>query len=120
MTQRDRQILLRLGLGVGGGVLVFILGYQFFLVPLLDYNRKISSLEEEVKQKELQILGVTRDRGLVSKARPLSLPANPDKANAEYGKYLLPLLRSSGLTDIYVQAPAAVDLKALAAQQGKK
>ena len=117
MTQRDQKTLLMLVLGVGGVGVAFWLLYTYFLSPLALYNGQITSLEDEVEEREeQQVTGVKRDRLMVQKARARSLPASQVKASGDYDKYLRTLLKVSGLTDVDVtNPPPPTDLKAGAA-----
>ncbi len=107
MSQRDQKTVLTLVLGlVGVGVLAVFL-QSWLLGPLAEYDRQISSLEDDVETKDRQILDIKLGKKLVDAARLRSLPASRVKASSEYDRYLVTLLQSSGLTEVGVTGPPA-------------
>ena len=100
---------------LGGGAL--LLGYNLFLVPLLDYGEEIAQLEAENQKKSDQILSILRDKKKLKEWRVLSLPGveslpkvkgprNPAQdrehalvlAQALYVDYLRELIRKHDVT----------------------
>jgi hypothetical protein len=93
----------------GGGAL--IVGYQWFYVPLADYNAKIRKLDQENKLKDEEVMAIWADKKLLDKARLMSLPPKPDLAVSEYSKYLQPLLTQSGLVLDSFTTPSVAEAK---------
>lgn len=112
MTQRDQKIVLSLVLVLVGLGFAFVLLQTWFLGPLADYNRQITSLEDEIDGKDRQRQSILFGRKLFEEKKKISLPASRVKASAEYDRYLVTLLQQSGLTDIGVQGPPPAELKA--------
>ncbi|MCI0740163.1 MAG: hypothetical protein L0Y72_14040 [Gemmataceae bacterium] len=118
MTQREKNLTwILLGIvGVGGG---FFLVHQMFVKPMQDYNRQIATLQDEVDQKDLQLRTVKREKLTLEKWKLMSLPANPDKASAEYGAFLRDVFRNAGVTMENYSGPPAIELKPVGPQAKK-
>jgi len=115
MNVREMRLLvvLLVILGAGGsGILV----YNWFYKPLKAYNAQIEKLKTEVEDKDLQLIATLADRKLLDRARMMSLSPNLDGAQAEYGRFLAPLLNESGLELEDFRVTEATDTKAGAGQ----
>lgn len=114
MTQRERSMVLAIiGALVGVGGCYYLLN-SWVLAPLREYNRQISALEDDVDDKERDYARIVLGkRQLLDKWQPRSLPANPDRAAAEYGQYLRNLLlRQSELSSDEFKGPEPWEMKA--------
>jgi hypothetical protein len=118
MNTRERRFLV-IFLALAGVVCGGIIAQQWFLKPLSEANAKIADLESDISQKEQLIRFVKTEQKRLEKYKALSLPSNPDQAASDYTKYLLPLLRSCGLTVDVLQGPQPGSLKPVVTQ-GKK
>ena len=118
MTLRERNLLVGLG-GVVAAVIGGIVFMQWLWTPLQEANRTIKDLDDEVGKRAQQIADLQSEQKRLAKYKVLSLSTNPDQAAAEYTKFLMPVLRSCGLTDILLQGPPPGKLK-MPNTQGKK
>ena len=118
MTVRERNLMFTLG-GVAGAVVLVIVFMQWFWTPYQNAKRDIRELNDDVDKNTKQLADLKREQKRLEKYKVLSLSAS-DQAASEYtDKFLMPVLRGSGLTDIKLQAPPPGKFKAPAAQ-GKK
>lgn len=97
MNSRERMLMMVLGGILGIGALLYF-GNKFALQPHRELTSRMTYLEEELDKKERQRRQYLKDKADSQKWHKLSLPANPDRAAAEYAQVLKPLLRDAGLT----------------------
>lgn len=118
MTVRERNLVFTLG-GVAGAVVLAIVFMQWFWTPYQDNQRAIDQLHDDVGKKVLLIADLKAEQKRLAKYKVLSLSTNPDQAVGEYTKFIKPVLRSAGLTDIVLQSPLPGKLK-MPTTQAKK
>ncbi len=99
-----RVVMLVLAIVVGG-VAVLFLGDRWVWTPYRDASNRIDALGKEVDKKEGDISKLNLDKANLAKWNKLSLHKDADRAAAEYGKMLKPLLRDCGLTVEDFQGP---------------
>jgi len=97
------------------GVLYF--GNKWVVQPHRELRVRMDLLEDEIDKKEMQKKQYLKDKMEQAKWFKLSLPANPDRASAEYAQILKPLLRDCGLTVDDFQGPPPQEQKATANQK---
>ncbi len=123
MNPRERTLLMVLLSILGAGV-VFLVGYQWFYVPLTRHNARIAQLQDEVEKSEADLVLLNNERRkILEKARQRSLPHSTERAIADFSRYLQNVLREHSLTIDDLQSPqgAPVEQKPLGAgQQAKK
>ncbi|GEM_PF-7091411 len=118
MTLRERNLMFTL-IGVAGVMIGAFVFLQWFWTPYQEANRTIKDLDEEVTKKVQLIADLQTEQKRLEKYKVLSLSTNPDQAAAEYSKFLMPVLRGSGLIVDSVIGPPPGKLK-MPAAQGKK
>jgi hypothetical protein len=97
VNNRERTLMMFLGGILGVGALLY-LGNKFAVQPHRELTSRMTYLEDELDKKERQRRQYLKDKSDSQKWYKLSLPANPDRAAAEYAQVLKPLLRDAGLT----------------------
>lgn len=71
-------------------------GWLFFVKPWLDLGDQIASVEDDIDRKSRLVRLKLKERTELEKYRLISLPENPDEAQADYDRYLSKLLAKSG------------------------
>lgn len=112
MTSSMGRILVAVLAVVGGGGAVFFVVNNVFVRPYREATLRRDDLEDEVGKRELQQRAFEIDRAGVAKWSKLSLPSDPNRAAADYGKMLKPLLRDCGLTVDDFQGPSPQETSA--------
>lgn len=110
MNARERTLVVAL-LGVVGLGVFAIGAWVWFVVPLREYNARISSMQAENAEKQAEINLFRMERKKLVMARMKSLPASQNEASTEYISYLHPLLSESGLTPEEIRPSNPVDVK---------
>lgn len=116
MSSRERSLMMTL-IGIFGLIGALYFGNKFVLQPHKELQTRIDLLDDEIYKKDMQKKAYLKDKMEQAKWFKLSLPANPDRASAEYAQVLKPLLRDSGLVVDDFQGPPPQEQKATANQK---
>src|SRR5262249_41885337 len=115
MNPRERILAIAVvGVVILGGLGVMF--HQFFLSPYRDRKANLELLQKQGQTKEQRIAEIAAQRPQLERYRQLSLPADINVAELEYGRYLRELLNKNGITNIRVtpRRPDARNTPALA------
>src|SRR5438045_2966607 len=99
MTQRERGLAMVIVGAAALGAVVFVF-YNLFWTPLQELDASISTLHQEVDQKEERVRKIEAAKARLERNRQLSLPSNVEFSRREYDNYLSDLLRESGFTQV--------------------
>lgn len=115
MNPRERILAIAVvGVVILGGLGVMF--HQFFWSPYRDRKANLELLQKQGQTKELRIAEIVAQRPQLERYRQLSLPADINVAELQYGRYLNDLLNKSDIKDIRVtpRRPDARNTPALA------
>jgi hypothetical protein len=115
MNPRERILAIAvIGVVILGGLGVMF--HQFFLSPYRDRKANLELLQKQGQTKELRIAEIAAQRPQLERYRQLSLPADINVAELEYGRFLNGLLNKADIKDIRVtpRRPDARNTPALA------
>jgi hypothetical protein len=108
MNTREKILLFAL-IGVVGLPALIYGGKRWWWDPLREYHAQAAKLQEDVNAINLDLENFHDGQARLNKARLRSLPADVDKASAEYNlQYLQPMLLKSGLAVEQVNAGKSV------------
>jgi hypothetical protein len=97
MNPREKKLLIALIAVVGLGLVAFGT-WNWFVVPLQNYNKTIASMREDNRVRQIDVDLFNRDRRKLMIARLKSLPPIPNEASTEYVNYLFSVLPRAGLS----------------------
>lgn len=118
-SSSQRVLLAVLAIVLGGGTLLVLFNTMFWS-PYREARSKLTALSDEVDVEQRKQQQANFDKIAVAKWVKLSLPNSFDRASAEYGKMLKPLLRDCGLTVEDFKGPPPQEQTSLTTQKKAK